>query len=298
MTKRYGMSLALAAATLLVLAAPVSAQQIIGGHDETSEANAVLWATGAPGVGVGPAGVSGHLLLTEIIVTPTTNELVEIHNPTGAAVDLSTYYLSDAWFEPGPVGYHQLPTGTLVTGTETDFVARFPAGASIAAGGTIVVALYGPGVDSTFGAGAADYEVTSVSASIPDMVNVGGNTLRAGGTTLTNGSELIVLFFWDGASDNVCDVDYVTWGPATTTSRVDKTGIAIDGPDGDAIATSYNPDTADASQSTVVAPASGSSVARTSGTEGSEALDGNGCVSGGPTPAQPSTWGKVKGIYR
>ncbi|MGB9359121.1 MAG: hypothetical protein WCC01_11250, partial [Acidimicrobiia bacterium] len=42
---------------------------------------------------VAPAlAADDHLLLTEIVVTPTDGEFIEIHNPTGSAIDLSNYY--------------------------------------------------------------------------------------------------------------------------------------------------------------------------------------------------------------
>jgi hypothetical protein len=287
----------------IALAMPAGAQQIIGGHDETSEPNAAGWATGAMTPGTAPLLAASHLLVTEVVVTPTPVEFIEIHNPTLEEVDLSNYYLSDTWYEPTapalPNAYHLLPSGLYSVGTTTDFCVRFPFGTTISPGGTIVVAMYGPGVDSTFGVGTADFEVTSVSPTIPDMINVGNYAVSANSTTLTNTSELAVIFYWDGASDNVCDVDYVTWGSATTSSRVDKTGLAVDGPDADAIATTYNNDTADAQQSAVSSPAAGSSVARTGGAEGLETLTGgNGCIVGGPTPVEESTWGKIKALYR
>lgn len=297
---RLGTSVLAVLALTVALATGASAQTV-GGHDETSEANATGWATGVPTPGTAPAGSASHLLISEIVVTPTAVEFVEITNPTSEVIDLTDYYLSDAWFEStgnDPQGYLLLPSGTLVIGTNTDFLSRFPAGASIAPGETQVIALYGPGVDSTFGAGTADYEVTSVSPSIPDMINAGGHTISANATTLTNGSEFIVLFRWNGQSDNVCDVDYVTWGPAAATSRVDKTGVAVDGPDGDAVATPYLADTPDASQSSVTAPGAGSSVARTSITESVEtAVGGNGCLDVS-TSSNSSTWGNLKVRYR
>ena len=36
-----------------------------------------------------------HLLISEAVVTPTANEFIEIANPTGSAIDLTDYYLSD-----------------------------------------------------------------------------------------------------------------------------------------------------------------------------------------------------------
>jgi len=163
-----------------------------------------------------------------------------------------------------------------------------------------VVAPYGPGVDGTFGAGTATYEVTSVSPAGPDTINVGNHSppIAANPTTLTNSSEFAMLFYWDGASDNVCDVDYVTWGTSSGTSRVDKTGLVVDGPDANAIGTAYLPDTPIAAQSAVTAPGAGSSVARVGLAEGAEAPGGNGCVAGGPTATRQATWGGVKTIYR
>ncbi len=302
MKRTATMLFVLTAACCLAFALPALAQQMIGGHNETSEPNAGLWAVGPLSPGVVPPLAAAHLLVTEVVVTPTAHEMIEIHNPSAAVVDLSKYYLTDAWFVTPPVNsYHLLPTGTFSITTNTDFCMRFPAGATIPAGGTLVIALYGPGIDSTFGAGTADYEITSVSPLIPDMVNVGNNVppIGAGATTLTNGAEFIMLFYWDGVSDNVCDIDYVTWGASSGTSRVDKTGLAVDGPDADAIATPYFPDSPIAGQSAVTAPGAGSSVARTGGAEGAETPSGgNGCLPGGPTPALQSTWGQLKLLYR
>ena len=278
---------------IAITAAPALA--VVGGHDETSEVNAPLWAVGPPTPGGVPGQAANHLLITEVAVTPTPVEMIEIHNPTASPVDLTNYYLTDAWFSPSAgviSSYHALPTGTFQITTNTDFCSRFPAGSSIPAFGTIVVAMYGQGVDSTYGAGTANFEVTSSNPGIPDMISVGNNSpaIGAGATTLTNTSEFAMLFYWDGISDNVCDVDYVTWGPITTTSRVNKTGLAVDGPDCDLIATPYNTDTPFASQSSVPAPGLLLSVARKPGFEGPETAGGNGCVPVVQCPLSQGYW--------
>jgi MYXO-CTERM domain-containing protein len=56
----------------------------------------------------------------------------------------------------------------------------------------------------------------------------------------------VVLFYWDGIADLVKDSDYVYYGATGANTAVDKTGASADGPDGDAIATAYANDTADA----------------------------------------------------
>ena len=52
-----------------------------------------------------------HILITEIVVTPTEGEFVEIHNPTNSAINLSDYYLTDATFAGGGAYYYNIVTG-------------------------------------------------------------------------------------------------------------------------------------------------------------------------------------------
>ncbi|MGD2114246.1 MAG: lamin tail domain-containing protein, partial [Acidobacteriota bacterium] len=58
-----------------------------------------------------PPPTADRLLLTELVVTPTAGEYVEIHNPNAFPVDLSDYYLTDATFAPGGVFYYNVVTG-------------------------------------------------------------------------------------------------------------------------------------------------------------------------------------------
>ena len=217
---------------------------------------------------------------------------------------MTQYYLSDNWYEPVslPVeGYFRFPEAGYFISTNSDYTMRFPSGTIILPGSAIVIAQDGAGLDAAYGAGTSDFELTGTSAVVPDMINVGNNNpaIPPGGALLSNSSEFIVIFSWDGLSDIVCDVDYVTWGPAATTSRVDKTPFAIDGPDANAIPTPYNVDTPDAAQSAVVAPIGGASTARLAGAEGVEASPGgNGCCYVPPTAVEFSTWGKIKALYR
>ena len=71
---------------------------------------------------VGPVG--DHLLITEVVLQPTEAEFVEIYNPTDAAVALDDYYLADV------PSYYLVPAGLRVVAS-SDFVVRFPAGASL-----------------------------------------------------------------------------------------------------------------------------------------------------------------------
>src|SRR5262245_37806937 len=57
-------------------------------------------ATGGTGGSTSTGGTGGglsgdHLLISEVAVAPEAGEFIEIWNPTGDAVDLTDYYLSD-----------------------------------------------------------------------------------------------------------------------------------------------------------------------------------------------------------
>ncbi|MCJ8313920.1 MAG: DUF5011 domain-containing protein [Pseudomonadales bacterium] len=59
----------------------------------------------------------------------------------------------------------------------------------------------------------------------------------------TNSGESIVLFWWDGVSDLVSDVDMLNIGtPSATNDIRNKTSIMVDGPDADSVTSAYKAD--------------------------------------------------------
>src|SRR5437870_4841032 len=74
------------------------------------------------------ASAQQKLLITEIADSPTPAEYVEIYNPNAAAVDLTNYYLADNAL------YYRLVEATPPAAASSDFVARFPTGATIQPG--------------------------------------------------------------------------------------------------------------------------------------------------------------------
>ena len=229
-------------------------------------------------------------------MTPTAGEFIEICNSTGRDVDLSQIYLSDDYYKGStpPSCYCALPTaGYGPIGTSSDYNVKFPDGAIIPDGAAIVVAVSGTGFFSTYGA-LPDFEIRSDSTGVADMINVGGNTLST--ALITNSSEFVMMYCWDGLSDLVCDVDYVTWGDCSSSGNCpDKTGRSQDGPDGDGLASMFLPDTPEASQLPISTAPFGSSIARSECSETAEAT-GNGCLEG-PIPVEQSTWGRIKSTY-
>jgi uncharacterized repeat protein (TIGR01451 family) len=230
-----------------------------------------------------PDPAAPELLLTEIVVTPTEGEFIEIYNPGSTTVDLSDVYLTDATYAPGSTYYYNIVTGSgSGGGNNYDFHARFPNGASIAPGVHQTIALAGSddfvsayGITPTYEL----YEDGGSADSVPDMREAtSGSIYDQSG--LSNGGEVVILYYWDGQTDLVTDLDYAVWGDKA--EAVDKTGVSIDGPDADVITSTYLGDTAISSQDVIASSshASGSSWQRQDLTEGSETKTGGNGASG------------------
>jgi len=178
-------------------------------------------------------GNPDHLVLTEICVTPTNSEFIEIHNPTGGPIALSDYYLADV------TDYYNLvdPQLGFPSANDYDFVASFPAGSMIAAGEYQVMAANSANFFTQFGF-VPNY---CLKGDLCPIMN-GSAGVIGDSAGLTNNYETVVLFQWDGASDLVSDVDIAWWG-ANEAYKVNKTGVNIDSDfDGDQINQTYNAD--------------------------------------------------------
>jgi len=246
-----------------------------------------------PEAGDGPA----HLLLTEICVSGTENEFIEIYNPTSETVDLENYYLTDAVYNTQ--GYWLVPAGNLSQATVggggfVDFHGRFPNGSQILPGEALTISMAGSTVFAEAWGVAPDFEVLEDGASadgVPDLVEIFpgsliGDPATGGFATLTNGAEIVVLYYWDGVTPLVTDVDMFFWG-SSTSARVDKTGVSVNG-------STYMADTPLASQDEFMPVHDfGGSYERLDPSEGTETLlGGNGPLGHDETSENLSgTWG-------
>jgi hypothetical protein len=222
--------------------------------------------------GAGGGNAGEHLLVSELAVGPDAAEFVEIWNPTSAPVALDDYYLSDnSTYVDLASGQPWMPT----TGNPgTDFLARFPAGTTIAPDAVIVVG-FDADYETQFGAcpdffmGTAPLPCAGNANMVPAMLETepGSITDSSG---LSNAREMVMLFTWDGDTTHTLkDVDYLAWGMAMDPgTRVDKTGVA-----------GYQPDTAPASQKPATAPVPGQSIERCS-IEAGEILSGGNGITG------------------
>jgi len=236
------------------------------------------------------AQAPSKLLITQVEVRggfPGTNlgEYIVISNPGSEAVNLDNYYLTDATRASADQFYYNLPdTGRAIGGgAGFDFVARFPAGAVIQPGAELSIAVSGSdGFENAYGL-SPNFELFEDGDSadtVPDMRearpgSVVDNELQL--PSLSNSGEVVILFYWDGASDLVTDIDYVVWGDLA--EAIDKTGIAIDGPDADGTATTYAPDTPVGSQMGLEGSPAGTFI-RTDLTESTQTATGSNGVDG------------------
>jgi predicted extracellular nuclease len=237
------------------------------------------------------------VLLSEIVVTPTNGEFVEILNPTSHYIELSDVYITDATFTSGGLFYYKVVTGAGAGGgTNADFHARFPDGAVIGPGERQTLAIANSANFLALYGANPTYELFEDAGSpdaIPDMRPAyPGSIDTSAPSGITNAGEIVVLYQWDGASDLVQDLDYALWGDKD--EAVDKTGVAIDGPDAGSGTSTYLADTTIGTQAVIATGAhtSGNSFQRTNNTEGTEvATGGNGLTGNDETSENVnSTW--------
>jgi len=166
-------------------------------------------------------GQVDHVIFTEVVLTPSDGEYVEISNPTESAVDLTNYYLTDGTDISLSKLYYNLPVeDNYWSGSSTDFICRFPNGYTLAPGAAIKISLRdNSAYESVYGQ-TPDISLDDDMLSVSEDSDTKGNP---GAPKLHNSSETLILFYWDGSSEIVKDVDYLIWGD--NSFAIDKSGV-------------------------------------------------------------------------
>ena len=222
-------------------------------------------------------GQADHLVFSEVVLTPSDGEYVKITNPTANEIDMSDYYLTDATDGSGNA-YYNLPSGSgYWSGSGFDFICRFPAGYSLAAGASIKISLRdNESYVNTYGESAD----LSLNEDLLDAINGSSTKGNASTPKLDNTSETLVLFYWDGTSAMVKDVDYLLWGG--NSYGIDKSTV-----------TGYQSDTPVSSQSFMPVHATNEKLIRAeNGGEGSESQSSGNGITGHDETSEPlsDTW--------
>ena len=222
-------------------------------------------------------GQADHLVFSEVVLTPSDGEYVQIINPTANDIDMSDYYLTDATDGSGNA-YYNLPSGSgYWSGSGFDFICRFPAGYSLAAGASMKVSLRdNESYVNTYGESAD----LSLNEDLLDAINGSSTKGNASTPKLDNTSETLVLFYWDGTSATVKDVDYLLWGG--NSYGIDKSAV-----------TGYQSDTPVSSQSFMAVHATNEKLIRAENAgEGSESQSSGNGITGHDETSEPlsDTW--------
>ena len=222
-------------------------------------------------------GQADHLVFSEVVLTPSDGEYVKITNPTADDIDMSDYYLTDATDGSGNA-YYNLPSGSgFWSGSGFDFICRFPASYSLAAGASMKVSLRdNESYVNTYGESAD----LSLNEDLLDAINGSSTKGNASTPKLDNTSETLVLFYWDGTSATVKDVDYLLWGG--NSYGIDKSAV-----------TGYQSDTPVSSQSFMSVHATNEKLIRAENAgEGSEFQSSGNGITGHDETSEPlsDTW--------
>jgi hypothetical protein len=136
------------------------------------------------------------LVLSEVLANEvggdTTGEWIEFYNTGAAALDLTDYKIGDEEAS----GQSSL----------TELLVRFPAGASIPAGGVQILAVSATTFFTNYGFNPT-YEVNSTDPSVPDMAPYPAWDLDGGVISMSNTNDQAVIV---GPSDTVLDA--ASWG--------------------------------------------------------------------------------------
>lgn len=149
--------------------------------------------------------VLNHILISEIFYdTPSgssSEEWIELYNPTSAAVDISEYGIGDEETECGGEG-----------------MFRFPAGSQIAAGKKIVIAVKAGVFFNLYGI-KPDFEISESDPDVPNLIKL--SSWATGSINLGNSGDEILLL-----NENNSTVDVVVYEQGSFSGIVPHPGVA------------------------------------------------------------------------
>ena len=138
-----------------------------------------------------------HLIFNRVCVNPNEAELIEIYNPTDGVIDLSNYYLSDQ------NDYYNWVFGNSSNLSSRDFLIKFPNGSQIQAQESFLITTISNDDFFNYYDEMPDISLIDTEFEISEIGSSAG---------LDNSQEMLVLFYWDGVSSTIQDVDYFLWG--------------------------------------------------------------------------------------
>lgn len=138
-------------------------------------------------------GIADHVVINEVVadaIIEPNEEWVEIYNPTGSAVDISGWYLTD---DPD----------YLAGGGEGSY--QFPAGSTLPSLGVCVIANRGADFVNIYGI-FPDFELFDTLPSVPNMIKISAGSIQLANTgddvhLFNSGGTEIDAFWWGNGGD-------------------------------------------------------------------------------------------------
>ena len=133
-----------------------------------------------------------HLIFNRVCVNPNEAELIEIYNPTDGVIDLSNYYLSDQ------NDYYNWVFGNSSNLSSRDFLIKFPNGSQVQAQESFLITTISNDDFLNYYDEMPDISLIDTEFEMSEVGSSAG---------LDNSQEMLVLFYWDGVSSTIQDVD-------------------------------------------------------------------------------------------
>lgn len=212
------------------------------------------------------ANEANHLIFSKICIAPNSAQMVQIYNPTSSDINLNesgvgSYYLTDGTSSSGEKYYYNITSGINYWSEATsDFFIEFPENTIIQAGAYLTISMHDDLVYNEYYDINPDLSLYSIYDEFyPDS----DNFYNFDAISVLASEESLILFYWDGSSSTVKDVDYFLWGG--NSFAIDKTNIS-----------EYLPDTSLELQVFMPESDENYSYSRVSNTENDEIIGGNG----------------------
>lgn len=206
------------------------------------------------------------LLIRQVYLERDTPGFIELVNTTDAVMTLQGVHLATT------PDFGLLPSADGPALVDGQVIVKLPDGLQVPPGEVAVQLSAGSFVEAYGFAPELSLPTSDEGAQAVEVV--AGDP--EGGALASFGGGVVALFVWDGQSDLVQDLDVVIWGEGV---NVDRSGVAVDGPDDGDEASIYADDTAPGDQRPADAIEPGNALLRGAG-EVDEATEGGNGIGG------------------
>ena len=161
-----------------------------------------------------------HLIFSKICIAPNAAQMVQIYNPTPDAINLNdgsgSYYLTDGANPSTDKYYYNITSGENFWSESTsDFFIEFPENTIIESDSYLTISMHDSEIYNGYYDSSPDLSLYEIAGE--------DSYYNFEAISVLGPSESLILFFWDGSSSTVKDVDYFLWG--NNTYAIDKSGV-------------------------------------------------------------------------